>query len=130
MFDDDSDKKGALTYNMDTLTNKTLSDVKKELEDNNLNVVVIGNGDRIINQYPKKGTLLVENDRVFLITNGSEYTMPDITNWSRYDVVKLCEFMNIECSFEGYGYVTSQSIKKGNKIDENSKLDVLLGKKN
>ena len=71
----------------------------------------------------------MENDRVFLITNSSEYTMPDITNWSRYDVVKLCEFMNIEYSFEGYGYVTSQSIKKGNKIDENSKLDVLLGKK-
>ena len=53
--------------------------------------------------------------------------MPDITNWSRYDVMKLCELTNIECSFEGFGYVTSQSVLPQTNLDENSNLSVTLG---
>ena len=94
---------------------------------NNLDVVVIGDGNKVISQYPSKGTTVIEDDKVFLLTNGNNYTMPNISNWSRYDVIKLCEFIGMEYSFDGYGYVASQSIKQGSKIDKNSKLEVLLG---
>ena len=117
-----------ISYKISTYISKDLSSVKTMLESKNIDVVVIGDGDKIINQYPKSGTVLIENDKIFLVTNGVNYTMPDITDWSRYDVLKLCELLKIPCSFEGYGYVASQSIKAGTKIDENSKLEVLLGK--
>ena len=127
MFSDDITNEKDISYTISTYKSKNISSIKQELEQNNLDVVVIGDGDKIINQHPSKGTTIIENDKVFLLTNGNNYTMPNISNWSRYDVIKLCEFIGMEYSFDGYGYVVSQSIKKGSKIDKNSKLEVLLG---
>ena len=128
MFDNESANTNDSSYTISTYVNQDVSSVKSVLEEKNLNVIVIGDGDKIINQYPKRNTVLIQKDKVFFVTNGVNYTMPDITDWSRYDVIKLCEFLKIPYSFEGYGYVASQSIKAGTKIDENSKLEVLLGK--
>ncbi len=128
MFSDEDTNTKDISYKISTYINKNVSDIKSMLESKNIDVVVIGDGDKIINQYPKKDTVLIEKDKIFLVTNGVNYTMPDITDWSRYDVIKLCELLKIPYSFEGYGYVASQSIKAGTKIDENSKLEVLLGK--
>ena len=127
MFSDNETNSNDISYELSTYKSKDLSSVKEELEQKNVEVVVIGDGDKVINQYPSKGTTVLAKDKVFLLTNGNNYTMPNISNWSRYDVIKLCEFINIEYTFDGYGYVASQSIKSGTKIDENSKLEVLLG---
>lgn len=107
--------------------NKTTEEVKKELTDKKIQTIILGDGDKIINQYPNKDYKLIEDDKVFLLTNNTNFIMPDITNWSRYDVMKLCELINLDYSFEGFGYVTSQSILPGTKIDENSNLLVTLG---
>lgn len=127
MFIKNEDNTKNITYKLSTYINDDIVNVKQELENNNIKTVVIGNGDKIIKQYPTKNTNILENDKVFLLTNSTSFTMPDITNFSRYDVIKLCEFMGIECSFDGYGYVISQSINAGTNIDKNSKLEVLLG---
>ncbi len=112
---------------MKSYINKNIDEATKELTDKNMNVVVIGDGDKVIKQYPNKNSNMVENDKIYLLTNSTNFIMPDITNWSRYDVIKLCEFMGIECSFEGFGYVIKQSILPDEKIDKNSKLVVQLG---
>ena len=116
-----------ISYTLSSYKGKNVNEVREVLKQNNLEVIVIGNGDKVINQYPSKDTIVIEKDKIFLLTNENNYTMPNISNWSRYDVIKLCEFIGIEYSFEGYGYVASQSIEVGTKIDENSKLEVLLG---
>ena len=122
-----NDDTNDISYTLSTYKGKKVDEVKENLKQKKLEVIAIGNGDKVINQYPSKDTTVIAKDKVFLLTNGSNYTMPDISNWSRYDVIKLCEFIGIEYSFDGYGYVSSQSIKVGTKIDENSKLEVLLG---
>lgn len=127
MFNTDISNANEILYELSTYKNKSIDNVKAELEAKNLKVIVIGNGDKIIDQYPSKYSKLISGDKIFLLTNSNDYNMPDIHDWSRYDVIKLCEFMNIEYSFEGYGYVVSQSISSGTKIEENSKLEVLLG---
>ena len=127
MFSDTYISDSDISYTLSSYKGRNVSEVKENLKQNNLEVIVIGNGDKVIDQYPNKNTTVIEKDKVFLLTNGNNYTMPNISNWARYDVIKLCEFIGIEYSFEGYGYVASQSIKPGAKIDENSKLEVLLG---
>ena len=52
--------------------------------------------------------------------------MIDISNWSRLDVSRYCSFLNIECSYNGYGYVTDQSIPTGTTLNENSKMEIKL----
>lgn len=114
-------------YELDTYINKDIGEIKKELEENNLDVIVIGGGSKIIKQYPNKNTKVIDGDKVFLVTNNSEYKMTDVSNWSRYDVLKYCSLVGIQCTFKGKGYAVSQSISKNSVINIDSKLDVELG---
>ena len=127
IFGDGSENINDISYKLDNYKSKNVNDVKSLLNQNNLNVVVIGNGNKIIKQYPSKDTTLISGDKVFLLTNSTSYTIPNMKNWSRYEVIKFCELANIEYSFDGYGYVVSQSISEGTQISENTKIDILLG---
>lgn len=102
---------------MNNYLNKTLEEAKNDLVNKGVSVVAIGNGNRVIRQYPSKNTKLVNNNKVILVTNGTEITMPSVINWSRNDIIKLCELLNIEYKFNGNGYAVSQSIKENSKIE-------------
>lgn len=113
-------------YKLNTYISKDTNIVKEELENNNLEVIVIGKGNKIIKQFPKKNTEVLKDDKVFLLTNGTEYKMHNINGWARNDILKYCEFNKIECSFSGSGYSINQSIKEGTIINSESKLEVEL----
>ena len=112
------------TNKMENYLGKNTSDVVSTLNSKGVSPIVIGNGDIIINQYPKKGVTLVNNYKVFLVTNGDNITMPNITGWSRNDVERYCNLVNIECKFNGTGYAVSQSIQEGSSVS--GVLDVNL----
>ena len=126
----DTEKNDSGIYTLDTYINKNTNEVKEKLADNNLNVIVIGNGNKIIKQYPTKNTKVVSGDKVFLVTNNNEYKMHDISNWSRYDISKYCSLTGIKCTFKGSGYAVNQNISKGTTINSKTKLEVELEKNN
>ena len=109
-----------------TYKNQKLNDVKSTLDKNQINTIVIGDGDIIIDQYPASGTKILSNDKVFLVTNGANKTMPNIIGWSKKDVMTLSNFLELKPTFKGYGYVTSQNIKEKTKIEKNMNLEVEL----
>ncbi len=116
------------SYTLNNYINRSLDEVKKQLDSDGINTTIIGDGKSIINQYPSSNKTILKGDRVFLITNNSNYTMTDLSNWSKSDVKKYCELTNINCKYDGYGYVESQSISVGSKLDSKSVLEVKLGK--
>ncbi len=95
---------------------KNISDIVNDLNSKGINTVVIGSGDKIIKQYPNKGTILVNNYKVFLVTDGEIITMPNITGWSRNDVVRLCKLLGIDYKINSKAYVVSQSIPEGSQV--------------
>ena len=127
MFETKKEDQSNIIYKVPSYINKNIDEVRNELNNNNINTIIIGDGYKIIKQYPNKNTKLVHGDKVYLLTNSNNYKMPNMSGWSRYEVIKFCEFIGMDYSFEGYGYVVSQSIKNDNKIDSNSKLEILLG---
>ena len=129
MFSEKETNNRFKTYKLGTYINKDVNNVKKELEDKKIDVVIIGSGDKIINQYPTKNTNVVINDKVFFVTNSIEYKMHNISNWSRNEISKYCFLTNIECSFKGSGYAVSQSIKEGTLLNNESKLEIELKKR-
>ena len=96
------------------------------MDQNNLNYIVIGNGDKIINQYPKIGQNVTSSDKIILITNSNEYSMPNILGWSKNDIIELCNLLKIKYNINGYGYATTQNIAPNTKIEENMTLEVNL----
>ena len=89
--------------------------------------IILGNGNRVINQYPLKSTVVVSGSKVFILTNENSYTMPDVTGWSRNDILNLCKILNLKYEINGYGKVVSTFIAAGTPIDLNSSLVINLG---
>ncbi|MDD3392577.1 MAG: penicillin-binding protein [Bacilli bacterium] len=114
---------------LDSYISSDVDTVKQALEDVNLNVIVIGDGTKVISQYPASSTTVIEGDKVFLLTNSSNYTMPNIIGWSRADVTNFCNLIGLGCEFENYGYVIEQSITKNSTINSENKLTVTLKEK-
>ncbi|MBV7389813.1 MULTISPECIES: penicillin-binding protein [Enterococcus] len=97
------------------------SDVNKA----GLTAVVVGTGDTIKKQSAKAGTKMMSNGRLILATNG-KLTMPDIRGWSKSDVNKLANILDIDVTFNGEGTVTKQNIDPYETIGK-KKLRVTLG---
>ena len=91
--------------------------------------VIIGEGEKIIKQYPSKGVTLNVNNKVFLLTNDNKYKMLNIKGWSRNDILTFAKLINLNVTFEGTGYADSFNIKEGAEIDLNTTLEVKLKEK-
>lgn len=119
LISDKKDDNDIKTYEIKDYTNLDKEDVLKKLD--GLDVVVLGNGNKIIDQYPKKATL-VTNDKIFLLTNDKNIKMPDLKGYSRIEAISILNLLDIDYEIEGYGYVTEQSIKAGSDITNKIKL--------
>ena len=113
-------------YTVENYINKNASDVTNDLKNKNINVILLGTGDKIINQYPQEKEKVIENEKVILLTNSNEIAMPSISGWSKKEVEALSKLLNINYEMNGYGYVINQSIKKGEIITNDIILTVEL----
>lgn len=120
-----TDKETGL-YPVDSYINKDAFAVSENLNNAGMEAIVIGEGDRIINQYPKNNVSLNIGNKIFLLTNSNEYKMLDIKGWSRSSIKNYCSLVGIECSFTGYGYATEFNIPVDSVIDKNKILEVKL----
>ncbi len=117
------------TITVNSYINKTVEDVSASLKNSGLDIVVIGNGPKVINQYPESGTVLNMKNKVFLLTNGNQYVMPNITGWSRSEVSTFASFVKLDTTYECNGYVKTYNIKEGNLLKSEDKLEVKLERK-
>ena len=116
-------------FTTESYINKDTKLVSENLEKSMMETIIIGDGDKIINQYPSANTKLNVGNKIFLLTNSDKYIMPDIKDWSRSDVSIFANFIGLKTSFEGYGYVKEYSIKKDTEINIKDTLKVVLENK-
>lgn len=112
---------------MDNFLSTESITAEEKLKAQNLNVIKLGNGKYVINQYPEKGKTILAGNTIFLVTNDTTFTMPNIVGWNSTYVVTLCKLLNIRYNITGYGVVTSQSIAEGTVLTDDLKLEVTLG---
>lgn len=114
-------------YELENYINKDIEKSKQKLQELGLNVITIGNGDTIIDYYPKQK--ITTNERIMLITNGNEFKLPNMTNWSKREVKYLLDYLNINYKLSGEGYVTEQSLPEGTIITNELEIEIKLKKK-
>lgn len=110
---------------LDSYISRNTNSVVENLKTIGINPIVLGNGEYVINQYPKKNISVIKNDKVLLLTNDKNIKMPSIIGWARSDVVALANLLNIEYEINGTGFVTNQNISS-NSLINNQKLIVTL----
>src|SRR5699024_6846678 len=86
---------------------------------------MIGTGEEIVQQLPYPDTPLFDEQQIILMTNGVA-TMPDLTNWSRNDVLKIAELTGSNIIFKGEGYVIDQSLAEGAYMEPGMEITVTL----
>lgn len=119
----------ATSYIIDNYTNNDLESVVYDLKDKYKNIIIIGDGDKVINQYPKAKTVLSVTEKVYLVTNDDNIKMPDMTYWSLKEVNTYSRLTNIDIKVDGTGFVYEQNIEKNTIINKNTKIEVKLKNK-
>lgn len=122
MFTSVTNNSDVVSIKLDSYVNKNTNTIKKQLEDNKINVITIGTGDKIINQYPSKGETVLSYDRVILITNNNYNIMPSLKDYSRSEAIYLMNALGFKYEIDGYGYVTDQSIPAGSEVKDTVKI--------
>lgn len=67
----------------------------------------------------------MEGQKVILLTDG-DMTVPDMTNWSREDALKVSEITGVPFTFKGTGYVTKQSAAAGTVLNQETNMQIEL----
>lgn len=125
MYSEIEEKKTSIQeFKISSYIGKNKVEAINDLKGKNVNIITIGDGDKVIKQYPEKDSKILSGDKIFIVTNGKNITMPDMTNWSLTEVAKFANLANIEYKYSGHGYVVKQNIKKGKKIDKGIELQL------
>ncbi|MBQ1826462.1 MAG: PASTA domain-containing protein, partial [Erysipelotrichaceae bacterium] len=109
-----------------TLINHTLEYAGSKVSALDCNLVIIGNGQSVIRQYPDPQTTIVSGQNIMVLLNDDGISMPDMTGWSRKDVTAFWDLTGIAIEIDGFGYVCQQNIPPGQLIDARSEIKVTL----
>lgn len=113
-------------YTMDNFLNKDINYVKSNLNLLNIKYEVIGDGSKVVGQYPLSGNIV--NGKIFILTNSNKISVPNINGYSRKDAINLCKLLNLKYSIEGNGYVKEYNVE----VDSNgipTKINIKLADK-
>jgi len=112
------------TYVVPSFINQDVVKSKAVLEGNKMVPIIIGDGNKVISQYPTMGSIVSNDEKIFLLTNGVNIYMPNLYGWSSKEAKTLLDIININYKMEGNGYVTWQSI--GENTNLLSGIEVVL----
>ena len=104
------------SYTMPNFLNNNIENVKSALDTSNFKYEIIGDGKKVIGQYPMNGTIV--NGKIFILTNSDKIQIPNIVGYSRKDGINLAKLLGIDYSIDGNGYVSSYTVD----VDENGKI--------
>lgn len=113
-------------YQLYNYVNQSAEKVQTALEINGLHVITIGGGDKVIAQFPKKNMTLSKGNKVFLVTNGTNYVIPNFTGWSKKDVKTYLDLIGISYTMEGTGYLTMQSIAENTPVGPETQIHIVF----
>lgn len=96
-----------------------------KMNSKSLEPIVIGDGEKITKQSVTANKKVLPNSKVLLLTDG-DITMPDMSGWTKEEVVAFENLANVKITTKGSGFVSQQSTTKGQKVSKNDKIEVTL----
>ena len=113
-------------YDMPNLRSMSVSDAKETLEDIDMNVVIIGDGNEIVDQYPEEKEDIYTGENIFLLTEGRNISLPDFTGWTRKDIIHYWNMSKLPITMDGYGVAYEQSVSPNSIVDGSEEIIVRL----
>lgn len=118
-----------IEYKLPSFINTNIEKAKTTLTSNSMNYRIYGNGNKVIKQYPPKNEKITNKDTVYLITNDSKYTVPNVIGLSSKEAKKILEMLGLKVKLDGSGYVNNQSIGENTEISNGMEITLSLSPK-
>ncbi|QUG40998.1 penicillin-binding protein [Psychrobacillus sp. INOP01] len=96
---------------------------QSKLEALGLKTVVIGQGDKVVEQYPEANTSTISNGTVFIKGQG-DIQLPNFKGWSKRNVMIYKSLSNLQIDIVGEGFVTEQSLTGGSIVTADTPIVV------
>lgn len=104
------------------IINKDVAEAKAILDKEGIDVEFIGSGEKVIDSNVRVNEVVFPNERIIVMTD--QPTMPNITGWSKRDVLQLTSMFQVELIDSGTGYAVEQSISEGTTMREQESVKV------
>lgn len=121
-----NEHKEIIEYKMPTLCNHSVEYAKKQFEEMDVEVIILGNGTQIISQYPQGGDTICTGQKVLLMSDATTLVMPNMIGFSRKECTAFWSLTGLGVVMDGYGVVTEQSIPKGTVISKEDEIQLKL----
>ena len=116
-------------YKVESFTNKNIDKVKVSLDSKGIKYQIIGNGNKVIKQSPNKNDTITNNDTIYLITNDTNMTVPNVLGVSSKVSKDILQKLGLKVKLDGVGYVTEQSVAPGTGITDGMEITLKLSPK-
>ena len=113
-------------YKVENFINKKVEKVTTLLQANGVRYILLGNGDKVMRQTPSVNDTITLGDVVYLITNDSSISIPNVLGLSSKVAKSILEQLNVKVNLDGVGYVVNQSIPEGTPITEGMEINLAL----
>ena len=124
--DKDTNYENWQEYEMPALKNHTVDYAINKLKDLAVHKIYIGDGNMVIDQYPSSKDLISTNQNIFIKTNSTNITLPNMINWSYKDVMIYKEMSGLNIICNGSGVVKSQSVSANTLVTNETEIIVTL----
>ncbi len=116
-------------YELPNFINKSVDKVKTNLNSKGMKYVILGNGNKVIKQFPKNKTKVTNKDTIYIVTNDSNYKIPNVVGLSSKEAESVLKLLNVKVKLDGSGYVINQSIAPDTVITDGMEITLALNKK-
>ena len=113
-------------YTLPSFSNQDPNMMRTRLETLGIQTTILGEGSRVIRQYPPRGSIVTNRDTVFLITNDPNLTVPDVMGLSSTVARELLRTLGINVHLENRGFVVYQNIPPGVPITPDMTVTLVL----
>ncbi|MFI3143535.1 penicillin-binding protein PBP2X [Streptococcus suis] len=114
-------------YQLPDLIGKAPGESAEELRRQLVQPVILGNGAEIKKVSVEKGSNVIANQQVLLLTNKFE-EMPDLYAITKENMDIFAEWTGIEVTYKGTGSkVVDQSVEVGTALNKTKKITITLG---
>ncbi|HEM3596984.1 TPA: PASTA domain-containing protein, partial [Streptococcus suis] len=114
-------------YQLPDLIGKAPGESAEELRRQLVQPVILGNGAEIKKVSVEKGSKVIANQQVLLLTNKFE-EMPDLYAITKENMDIFAEWTGIEVTYKGTGSkVVDQSVEVGTALNKTKKITITLG---
>ena len=116
-------------YELPSFLNQDIESVKTTLNSNQMTYQILGNGNKVVKQYPEQTDKITNKDTVYLITNDTNITIPNVVGLSSKVANNLLQLLGVKVKLDGVGYVTAQSVAEGTAITDGLEVTLTLNPK-